>query len=127
MDVAWSNPILWATLSDLGDMQRFEGQLWLLPDYSSELNVEILLDEGRIRVFSGWTLIGNWKLDEVDMELREGHVFMRVEGEELIVRSTDPEFAPALTGQDVEDSNEPYIPYESPSRGRSERNSRKWT
>jgi hypothetical protein len=107
-------------------MERFEGQLWLVPEYANELNVEILLEEERIRIFSGRTTIGDWRLDEVDMELRNGHIFMRVEGEELIFSSLDPGFAPALIGEELDESDEPYIPYEPPAkRGRHRRGKRR--
>lgn len=107
-------------------MQRFEGQLWLVSEYTDELNVEILLEEERIRIFSGRTAIGDWELDEVEMELRKGHIFMRVEGEEFIVSSPDPGFAPALVGEEIEESDEPYIPYEPPrTRGRHRRDGRR--
>jgi hypothetical protein len=98
-------------------MPIFKGQLWLVPERAHELSVKIFLDEERIKVTSGHSVIGDWPLADVEMELRNNDIHMFVEGEELVVWSPDPEFAPALVGEEVAESFEAYVPYE-PSSGR---------
>lgn len=97
-------------------MAIFSGQLWLVPDRIHEISVEIFLNEERIKLISDGDEIGDWPLSEVEMELRDNDIHMFVEGEELVVWSSDPDFAPALVGEEIKENFEPYIPWESPAR-----------
>jgi hypothetical protein len=99
----------------------FRGQLWMVPNRVHEISVEIFLNEERIKLISDGTEIGDWPLAEVDMELRDKDIHMFVEGEELVVWSSDPDFAPALVGQEIEEDFEPYIPWDSPASQRRPR------
>ena len=102
-------------------MAIFKGQLWMVPDRLHEISVEIFLDEERIKLISNGTEIGDWPLADVDMELQDNDIHIFAEGEELVVWSSDPGFAPALVGEEIPESFEPYIPWDSPAnryRGR---------
>ena len=96
-------------------MARFRGQLWMVPNRVHEIEVEIFLDEERIKLISHGNEIGDWPLSDVEMELRDNDIHMFVEGEELVVWSSDPDFAPALVGEEIEENFEPYIPWDSPA------------
>lgn len=96
-------------------MAIFKGQLWLVPDRAHEVRVEIFLNEERIKLVSHGTVIGDWPLEDIEMELRDNDVHIFVEGEELVVWSADPSFTPALVGESATESFEPYIPYEAPA------------
>lgn len=97
-------------------MAIFEGQLWLVPDRVNEISVEIFLNEERIKLISNGTEIGDWPLSDVEMELRDNDIHMFVEGEEMVVWSSDPDFTVALVGEEAKESFEPYIPWDSPAR-----------
>lgn len=99
-----------------GGVAIFRGQLWLVPDRVREISVEIFLNEERIKLISDDTEIGDWPLSDVEMELRDNDIHMFVEGEELVVWSSDPGFAPSLVGEEIEDDFEPYIPWDSSAR-----------
>lgn len=110
-------------------MSIFRGQLWLVPDRVNEISVEIFLNEERIRLVSNGTVIGDWPLADVKMELIDNDVHLYVEDEELVLWSSDPDFTPALVGVETEDNFEPYTPWEPPSgrhlkRGRRRRRGR---
>lgn len=97
-------------------MEIFRGQLWLVPDRAHEISVEIFLDEERIKLLSEGSEIGDWPLADVEMELRGNDIHIFAEGEELVVWSSDPAFAPALVGEEIEENFETYIPWDSPAR-----------
>ena len=97
-------------------MAIFKGQLWMVPDRVNEISVEIFLDEERIKLISNGNEIGDWQLADVEMELQDNDIHIFVEDEELVVWSSDPDFAPALVGQEIEEDFEPYIPWDSPAR-----------
>lgn len=93
-------------------MAIFKGQLWLVPERVHEVSVEIFLDEERIKLISGDTVIGDWQLEDVEMKLLDNDIHMFVEGEELVVWSADPDFSRALVDQEIDEGFEPYVPYE---------------
>lgn len=97
-------------------MAIFKGQLWLVPNRVHEISVEIFLDEERIKLISNGKEIGDWPLADVQMELVDNDIHIFAEGEELVVWSSDPGFAPALVGEEIKESFEPYIPWDSPAR-----------
>lgn len=84
-------------------MTTYNGRLWLVPNRLSEVSVEIQLADERLRIVSRGTLIGDWPLSDVRMEYRDHDVHLFVEGEELVVWSHDPGFAPALLGPGTDD------------------------
>lgn len=106
-------------------MPIFNGQLWMVPNRAHEISVEIHLDEERIKLISHGNEIGDWPLSDVEMELRDNDIHINVEGEELVIWSSDPDFAPALVGEEIEENFEPYTPWISPAaRGRYRRRRR---
>lgn len=107
-------------------MAIYNGRLWLVPDRLSEVSVEIQLDDERLRIVSRGTLIGDWPLSDVQMEYRDHDIHLFVEGEELVVWSHDPGFAPDLLGSETVDVGS--SPRVSSHRGahRSRRRARWW-
>lgn len=95
-------------------MPIFKGQLWLATDRVGEVSVEIFLNEERIKLMSNGTEIGDWPLSEVKMELKEHDVHLHVEGEEMVIWSSDPGFTPAMVGEEIAENFEPYIPWDGP-------------
>jgi hypothetical protein len=77
-------------------MGTYSGRLWLVHDRLSDVRVTVHLDDETIKIFSNGTVIGDWSLSDVEVRQVEGDVHLVVEGEELVVSSTDPGFAPAL-------------------------------
>jgi len=95
----------------------FKGRLWLVPDRVSEVSVEIHLDEERIKLTSNRTVIGDWPLSDVNIELRDHDIHIFAEGEELVVWSHDPGFAPVLLRDRPADLQIPASSRTSSSRG----------
>ena len=79
-------------------MRTFSGRLWLVKDPHSdvEVDVEIDLDEERLRISSNGSQIGDWSFDAVDVTRDDEEVHLFVEGEELVLVSSDIWFAPAI-------------------------------
>ena len=79
-------------------MRTFSGRLWLVKDpYSDvEVDLEIDLDKERLRITSNGSQIWDWPFDALDATRDGDEVHLFVEGEELVMVSSDIWFAPAV-------------------------------
>lgn len=98
-------------------MATFKGRLWLVPDRVSEVSVEIHVDEERIKLTSNKTVIGDWPFSDVNIESRDHDIHIFVEGEELVVWSHDPGFAPVLLRERSADPQTSAVSRASSGRG----------
>lgn len=115
-------------------MRTFSGRLWLVKDPYSDVDVEVEidLDEERLRITSNGSEIGNWPFDGIDASRDGDEVHLFVEGEELVMVSSDIWFAPAVVqtfapskrpgiGEGLDDSEIEVPPTNDPKPERSRR------
>ncbi len=90
-------------------MRAFSGRLWLAKDPYSDVDVEVEidLDEERLRISSNGSQIGDWSFDVLQATRDDDEVHLFVEGEELVIVSSDVWFAPAVV--------QTFAPWKRPS------------
>ncbi|HEY7563811.1 MAG TPA: hypothetical protein VIA81_02705 [Acidimicrobiia bacterium] len=89
------------TSADLTGTVRMAG------DHEAGIRVEIHLDEEELRLVSGYGELGRWPIDEVGVAANLDGFHLRIQGEELIVStSDDARFALALG---IRSSNSPRL------------------
>ena len=75
-------------------MAEFGGHLHLLDRGQTRLRVSIDLDEERLTIRAGSSLIGTWALSEVGVRGEDDGFHLRLEGEEVVISTNDdPSFA----------------------------------
>lgn len=76
-------------------MSGYSGRMWLLSDRGFKLRVEIQFETDAIKVLLDESPIADWNLSDVIVRsVKTTAVHLRVEGEEVIISSRDPDFMP---------------------------------
>lgn len=75
----------------------FDGELRMLRDRGTRVNVQIDVADERLRLISGDVELGNWPLDQIVVNSQPDGFHLRAEGEEIILEiAQDAEFALAI-------------------------------
>ncbi len=92
-------------------MRTFSGRLWLVRDQHSKVETEVVLDldEQRLKITSHDVEIGDWSVDEFDVTREGAEIHLTVEGEELVIVSSDIRFAPAVAEVFSPSSKRPQV------------------
>ena len=78
-------------------MTVFDGSLRMSREPDAAIDVQIDLNEERIRLLSGEVEIADWALGEIVANAQPDGIHVRAEGEEIVLNLTeDAEFALAL-------------------------------
>ena len=70
-------------------MGRFEGSLKMQGDDGSGLDVVIDLENQRMLIRTETTVLGEWSLDDVGIQTANDGFRLRIEGEQVILSTTD--------------------------------------
>lgn len=80
-------------------MGAYSGRMWLVSDQGFKLRVEMEFGTDAIKIYSEKNLIADWRYSDVIVRSVDNtRVHLRVEGEEVIISSRDPDFMPEFVG-----------------------------
>lgn len=76
-------------------MSTYGGHMWLAPNWSDQIEVQLVLENELIILTSRSKVIGEWEISDVDIEFVEDRIHLFVEGEHLIISTGDADLVAA--------------------------------